>query len=58
MSDEFQIARRLYLARRKLFEKADKLLEEASPRVGLLVTSLEQADGEERYEPPAEAIAE
>lgn len=42
--DHFQIARRLYLARRRLFEKADALIESADPIVLALVNSIEQQE--------------
>ncbi len=40
----FGTARSVYNGRRKLFEKADRLLSEADPRVQRLVISLEDED--------------
>lgn len=43
-ADDFSAARSIYNARKRLFEKADKLLEEAPPRVAKLVSGIEEED--------------
>lgn len=50
MADEFQTARSIYNARKRLSEKADRLLDEASPRVRAIVSSLEEEDASKPIE--------
>ena len=48
--DQFAEARSIYNTRKRLLEKADKLLEEASPQVQALVGSIEEADAHQVIE--------